>query len=134
LTCEKAKARFGTNKQLKRISEMNETNHLKHRYQGAPNEQVTIKVTATGTTHMVTYVLNDKSHALPAGTPITFNLGDSSGDLTRLQLIMDYNAAGSYEIIIEKVVDCQASSPVGTCKHTREGPPLVIENYKFSVV
>jgi hypothetical protein len=112
---------------------MNETNHDKNRYKGAPGEAVTINVTAHGTAHMVTYNLNDVSHALPAGTPITFNLGDSSGDLTRLQIIMDYNSVGSYEIVIKNVVDCKEGSPVGTCKHTREGPPLVIENYKFSV-
>ncbi len=113
---------------------MNETNHMKHRYQGAPGEPVTINVTANGTTHMVTYNLDDVSHALPAGTPITFNLGNSSGDLTRLQIIMDYNSVGSYEIDVRDVVDCTGGSPAGTCKHTREGPPMVIENYKFSVV
>lgn len=113
---------------------MNETNHFKHRYQGAPNEQVTINVTATGTVHQVTYSLDDVPQpALPAGTPIRFKLGNSSGDLTRLQLNMDYTSAGSYEIVIKDVVDCKEGSPVGTCRHTREGPPLVIENYKFSV-
>lgn len=113
---------------------MNETNHIKHRYNGAPLEQVTINVTATGTTHMVTYNLDDVSHALPAGTPIRFNLGNSSGDLTRLQIIMDFNSEGSYEIEVQNVTNCTADSAhVGTCKHTREGPPLVIENYKFSV-
>lgn len=112
---------------------MNETNHIKHRYKGAPGESVTINVTANGTTHMVTYNLDDVSHNLPAGTPIRFKLGNSSGDLTRLQIIMDYNSAGSYEIEVKNVVDCTAGSPVGTCEHSREGPPLVIENYKFSV-
>jgi hypothetical protein len=117
------------------MMEMNETNHIKHRYRGTPNEPVTIHVTADGTNHMVTYNLDDiPQPALPAGTPITFNLGSSSGDLTRLQLIMDFNAEGSYEIEIENVDDCTADTEsAGTCKHTREGPPLVIENYKFSV-
>ena len=112
---------------------MNERDHIKRRYEGAPGEQVTINVTATGTSHLVTYNLDDVPHTLPEGSPIQFNLKNSSGELTRLQLIMDYNAVGSYEIEIEDVVDCTAGSPAGTCKHTRPGPPLVIENYKFSV-
>jgi hypothetical protein len=113
---------------------MNELNHIKHRYKGAPGEPVTVNVAAEGTTHLVTYNLDGVSHALPAGTPIKFNLGTSSGDMTTLQLIMDYNAAGSYEIEIENVANCTADTEqAGTCKHDRPGPPLVIENYKFSV-
>ena len=113
---------------------MNETDHDMLRYKGAPAEQVTINVTAHDTTHLVTFNLNDVSHALPAGTPIRFNLGNSSGNVTRLQLIMDFNHEGSYEYEIENVVDCSADiEPLVTCKHTREGPPLVIENFRFSV-
>jgi hypothetical protein len=113
---------------------MNEADHDMLRYKGAPGEQVTINVTAHGTTHLVTFNLDDVSHALPAGTPIRFNLGNSSGDVTRLQLIMDFNHEGSYEYEIENVVDCREDAGhVGTCKHTREGPPKVFENFKFSV-
>jgi hypothetical protein len=113
---------------------MNETSHDMLRYRGAPGEQVTINVRANGTTHLVTYNLDDVSHALPVGIPITFPLGNSSGDVTRLQLIMDFNHEGSYEYEIQNVVDCTADTGhVGTCKHTREGPPMVIENFKFSV-
>lgn len=114
---------------------MKETNHIKRRYKGTPNEDVIINVTADGTSHLVTYNLDDVPQPpLPAGTPITFPLGNSSGDLTRLQLIMDFNAEGSYEIEIENVDNCTADTDqAGTCTHTRPGPPLVIENYKFSV-
>jgi hypothetical protein len=113
---------------------MNETDHDMLKYKGAAGEQITINVTAQGTTHLVTFNLNDVSHALPAGTPIRFKLGNSSGKVTRLQLIMDFNHEGSYEYEIENVVDCTGDSEqLGTCKHTREGPPMVIENFRFSV-
>jgi hypothetical protein len=113
---------------------MNETNHGLLRYKGAAGEQVTINVTPHDTGHLVTYNLNDVSHVLPAGTPIRFNLGDESGDVTRLQLIMDFNHEGNYEYVVENVVDCTALviTPT-TCTHRRDGPPLVIENFKFSV-
>jgi hypothetical protein len=114
---------------------MKETNHIKRRYQGTKNEQVTINVTADDTNHLVTYNLDDVPQPpLPAGTPLTFDLRNSTGNITRLQLILDYNAAGSYEIEIENVDNCTADTDqAGTCKHTRPGPPQVIENYKFSV-
>lgn len=113
---------------------MNELSHIKRRYEGAAGVPVTIRVTADGTSHMVTYNLDDVPHTLPEGSPIRFNLKNSSGELTRLQLIMDFNAVGSYEIEIENVDNCTADTDqAGTCKHTRPGPPLVIENYKFFV-
>jgi hypothetical protein len=113
---------------------MNETSHDLLTYEGGPGEPVTINVTPNGTTHLVTFNLNDVPHALPAGTPIRFNLGNSSGNVTRLQLIMDFNHEGSYEYEIENVVDCtEDTDHIGSCKHTREGPPLVIENFRFSV-
>src|SRR5688572_3075339 len=60
------------------VYEMNELNHIKHRYKGAPGEPVTIHVTADGTGHNVRYNLDDVPQPpLPAGTPIRFNLKNS---------------------------------------------------------
>ena len=113
---------------------MNEVDHGLLVYEGGPGEQVTINVTPQDTGHMVTYNLNNVSHVLPAGTPLRFNLGDESGDVTRLQLIMDFNHEGSYEYVVQNVVDCTGLviTP-NTCTHRRDGPPLVIENFTFSV-
>jgi hypothetical protein len=113
---------------------MNESNHTKHRYSGAPGEKVTINVTPQNTTSLVTYTLDGVSGALAPGSPLTFELKDSSGDMTPLQLTMDFNALGSYQIVIENVVDCvKDSEHTGQCVHQRPGPPQVIENYRFFV-
>lgn len=113
---------------------MNELDHTKHRYQGAPGEQVTINVVPNDTTSLVTYTLDGASAALPAGTPLRFNLKNNSGEVTQLQLNMDFNALGSYEIVVETVVDCvKDTGHTGKCRHSRQGPPMVIENYKFFV-
>lgn len=113
---------------------MNETSHGLLRYTGAPGEEVVITVTPNGTSHLVTFNLDDVSHALPAGTPIRFKLGEESGDVTRLQLILDFNHEGDYEYVVENVVDCSGLVVTpDTCTHKREGPPQVIENFKFSV-
>ena len=109
---------------------MHEDNHVKHRYTGATGEHVTVNVTAHSTTHMVNYTLDGETGDLPAGTPLEFDLGQS-GETRRLQLTMDFNAEGSYDITITSVVDCTAGSSPGTCEHSREGPPRVIENYRF---
>jgi len=115
---------------------MKELSHPKHRYQGTPGEQVTMTVKAKDTTHMVLYVLDGvlPSKVFPANKPLQFNLKNQSGEVTPLQLIMDFNGLGSYEIIIEEVEDCpKDTKQLSRCVHTRQGPPMVIENYKFSV-
>src|SRR5438094_150402 len=113
---------------------MNELDHTKHRYQGAAGEGVTINITAVGTSSMVNFTLDGVPGSLPAGTPLQFNLKTNSGDTTTLQLDLDFNALGTYEIIGETVVDCVKDlGHTNKCKHTREGPPRVIENYKFFV-
>ncbi len=113
---------------------MNELDHIKHRYQGAAGENVTITITPTGTSSMVNFTLDGVPGALPAGTPLRFKLKNNSGDMTPLQLDLDFNALGTYEIVVETVVDCvKDPGHTGQCKHTRQGPPRVIENYKFLV-
>jgi hypothetical protein len=113
---------------------MNEIDHIKHRYKGTPNEPVTITITPTGTTSMVNFTLDGVSGALPAGTPLRFNLKNNSGDMTPLQLDLDFNALGTYEIVVATVVDCvKDPGHTGSCTHSRQGPPRVIENFKFFV-
>ena len=113
---------------------MNEENHIKHRYKGAPGEHVKITVNPTDTTSMVTFTLDGVSGSLPPGKPLEFNLKANSGDMTPLQLDLDFNSLGTYEIVVESVVDCpKDTSHTNQCRHTRQGPPAVIENYKFFV-
>lgn len=112
---------------------MREVNHLLRQYEGAPGEQVTITITPHNTTQLVNFVLDGApAQPLPAGTPIRFNLKNSSGDITRLQITMDFNGVGSYDIVVSSVVNC-STTPPPTCKRTRNGPPLVIENLTFFV-
>ena len=111
---------------------MRELDHIKHRYEGNPGELVTIDVIAHDTTHLVNFVLDGgPAQVLPEGTPLQFNLKNASGAFTRLQLSMDFNAEGSYEIVVSTVTNC----PTGptSCTHTRNGPPRVIENHTYLV-
>jgi hypothetical protein len=113
---------------------MNELDHIKHRYKGSPGEQVTITITPTGTVSLVNFTLDGVAGGLPAGTPLRFNLKNVSGAMTPLQLDLDFTALGTYEIVVEKVVDCvKDAGHTNKCIHTRQGPPRVIENYKFFV-
>jgi hypothetical protein len=116
------------------VKKMRELSHPKHRYEGVAGEQVTIKITANGTTHMVHFVLDGASaQVLPAGTPLRFNLKNSSGDVTLLQLTMDFNGEGSYDIVVANVENCPTDPLHIKCTHTRNGPPRVIENHKYFV-
>jgi hypothetical protein len=115
---------------------MKELSHPKHRYQGKPGEVVTMTVRATNTNHMVHYVLDGilPAKVFPEHQPLRFNLKNQSGMVTPLQLSMDFNALGSYEITVEVSENCPKDAlKVGKCTHTRQGPPMAIENYKFSV-
>jgi len=113
---------------------MIELNHAKHRFQGAAGEQVTITITPHDTTALVTFVLDGApAQPLPPGVPLRFNLKNTSGAVTQLQLIMDFNGEGSYDIKVENVVNCPSDPQHTSCTHSRIGPPLIIENHKYSV-
>ena len=112
---------------------MREINHELLQYKGAPGEPVTITVTPHDTTSMVNFVLDGgPPQALAAGSAIRFNLKNVSGAQTRLQLSMDFNHVGSYDIVVTDVVNCSVSPPP-SCRDNREGPPRVIENFTFFV-
>lgn len=112
---------------------MREINHELLQYEGAPGEPVTITVTPHDTTKMVNFVLDGgPPQAVPPGIPIRFNLGNASGSQRRLQLTMDFNHVGSYDIDVSDVENCSVTPPP-LCRNTREGPPLVIENFTFFV-
>lgn len=112
---------------------MHEVDHTKRQFSGAAGEAVTVNVNAKDTTSLVMFTLDGVSSALPPGAAIQFNLKNASGAMTPLQINMDFNALGSYEIVVSNVVDCIKAPGTGTCKHTRQGPPLVTENYRFVV-
>lgn len=113
---------------------MRELNHIQHVYEGNPGEQVTVTVTASGTVHLVTFSLDGgPAQPLPAGTPIQFNLNNASGDLTTLQLVMDFTGPGSYDIVVRAVTNCPTDPQHTSCTHSRVGPPLVIENHRYFV-
>ena len=115
---------------------MRELSHTKHRYEGAPGEQVTITFTPHDTTALVAFILDGApAQSLPPGTPLRFNLKNNPGDVTLLQLTMDFNGEGSYDIVVQNVVDCPTDPQHHlSCTHNRIGPPMVIEDHKYSVV
>lgn len=112
---------------------MREIDHNNLEYAGAPGEKVTIRITAHGTTQMVNYTLDGGApKPLKSGDPIEFNLKNAAGQRTDLQLILDFNAQGSYEVVVENVSNCsKAVQHAGTCVHTWEGPPREIETFAF---
>lgn len=113
---------------------MIELDHVKHRYEGDPGEQVTITVTEHGTVRLVNFVLDGApAQPLPAGTPLQFNLKNVSGAVTLLQLTMDFTGQGSYDIVVSNVSNCVNDPTHTSCIHVRKGPPLVIENHKYFV-
>jgi|GEM_PF-6850303 len=112
---------------------MKDLNHPKHRYLGKPGEPVAVDVIAHDTTHMVQFILDGApAQVLPEGQQIRFNLKNSSGAITTLQLIMDFNAVGAYDIVVSDVTDCPVTPPPN-CTHTRTGPDQIIENHKYGV-
>lgn len=112
---------------------MNEVDHALHQYEGDPGELVTITVTAHNTTHMVSRVIDGGAPVeVPAGTPIRFNLKNTSGDETRLQLTLGFNSLGSYDIIVENVDDCPHSTPP-QCLHSRSGSKVILESHQYFV-
>ena len=112
---------------------MREIDHDLLQYEGAAGEQVTITITAHNTVHMVNFVLDGEPPAdLPAGMPLRFNLKDSSGSVTRLQLNLGFSGGGSYEIVIENVANCTVTPPP-RCAHSRTGFNVVLENHQYFV-
>ena len=111
---------------------MKELDHNQHRYEGEKGEQVTVTLTPHDTTALVDFVLDGApAQALPPGTPLRFTLGNQSGDIRRLQLTMDFDAEGSYDITVATVDDCSKDPTHTSCTHTRNGPPRVIENHTY---
>lgn len=113
---------------------MRELSHNKHRYEGDPGEKVTITFTPHDTTQLVNFVLDGApGQPVPAGTPITFNFKEESGAVSELQIEMEFNGEGSYDIKVSDVENCPEDPTHTSCTHTRNGPPRVIENHKYIV-
>jgi len=113
---------------------MRELDHDNLEYEGAPGESASVKITANGTTQIVAYTLNGVSQALGANGLIQFNLKNSSGQRTDLQLILDYNANANYDVVVELVPNCSRDlTGVGSCVHRWKGPPRKIKTFAFFV-
>ena len=113
---------------------MRELDHNQHRYEGERGEQVTVTFTPHDTTQLVDFVLDGAgAQPLPPGSPLRFNLPNQSGAITRLQITMEFNAEGSYDITVATVDNCPNDPTHMSCTHTRNGPPRVIENHTYIV-
>jgi hypothetical protein len=88
-------------------AKMREINHNTLSYGGSPGELVSIRVEAVGTNHMVNYILDGVGPTtLTAGQKLTFNLKNTVGAKTILQLNLEYSADGTYTVAVENVPDC----------------------------
>ena len=86
---------------------MNEINHNTLRYSGPADEEVVVKVEAKVTTHLVEYTLDGITKKLDEGEDISFSIVKKPGDEpVNLQLVLDYNASGSYIVTVKNVTDC----------------------------
>ena len=113
---------------------MREINHENLQYQGAPNEGAVISVTPTGTTQMATCTVDGVSKPLNANDQITFDLKSASGQQTTVQLILDFDAEGSYEVAVENIPNCsQDTQHTGRCVNVFDGPPKEFPVLVFSV-
>ena len=113
---------------------MQEVDHNNLEYKGSAGEPVTVTVTPNGTTQLVAFTLDGNSQPLPPGGKIRFNLKNASGQQTTLQLVLDFNANGSYEVVVENVTNCsQDTQHVGRCLNTVDGPPKAFLTLVFSV-
>jgi uncharacterized lipoprotein NlpE involved in copper resistance len=113
---------------------MRELNHNTLRYAGRPGEPVTIRVEAQDTSHLVEYTLDGVTQPLTKGTPITFRLKNTAGERTDLQIVLDFNGEGSYEVVIESVTGCpKDTAHRNRCVDTWDGPPLTGGTYAFFV-
>lgn len=116
---------------------MQETNHDNLRYRGKAGEHVTVRVTASDdTVHLVTYVLDGQLPAkvLPKGESIEFDLKNSSGAVTRLQINLDFAPSGSYDVVVENVAGCPFDvSGIDECPNPFFGSSLVNPVFTFTV-
>jgi len=114
---------------------MRELDHIDLMYSGAPRERVVVTVEETGTSHLVTFKLDEApARRLPRGTPITFDLKDEGGERTDLQLTFEFNAQGSYEVTVRRVTNCEEDERnADECVHTFHGPPLSAVDFSFFV-
>jgi len=120
---------------LKEEPKMKELDHDNLEYQGSPGEKVTIRITAQGTTHMVTYKLDGgATQVLKQGDPIEFDLKNVSGQRTDLEVTIDGDHEGSYEMVIENVTNCENDAQhIGKCVRTRRVPPKKVSLFAFFV-
>lgn len=113
---------------------MRELDHDNLEYEGGPGEEARVRVTAQATTPIVSYTLNGQSQPLSSSGLIQFNLKSSKGQRTDLQLILDFNAQGAYEVVVENVPNCSKDAgQVGHCVHKWKGPPRKIKTFAFFV-
>jgi hypothetical protein len=114
---------------------MKELDHDNLEYEGGPGETARVRVTPHGTTAIVPYTVDGTSLGLGVGGGvIEFNLKNSSGQRTDLQLILDFNALGNYDVTVEGVANCSRdAAAVGGCLHKWKGPPRKIKTFAFFV-
>lgn len=112
---------------------MKEINHNTLRYSGPAGEKGTVKVEAQDTSHMVEYTLDGATSKLKEGEDIKFTLAKKPNDEPiQLQLVLDYNAEGTYVVTVMNVSNCvKDTGNKNTCVHKWPGPPLAIKNFKF---
>jgi len=116
---------------------MRETNHDSRKFKGQAGEHVTVRVKADGDTkHLVAYVLDGQvpARVLPAGQAIEFNLKNGSGAQTPLQINLDFQPNGTYEIVVENVTGCPFDTAARReCRNTYFGPFLLSPIFTFTV-
>jgi len=109
---------------------MTDLDHADLKYEGVAGEQVTVTVEQQGTARTVEYTLEGQTRDLKQGESINFVLVKKPGDEPmRLQLVMDFDPAGSYRVVVGRVTN-EANNE---CVHTWFGPPLAIKNFRFFV-
>jgi hypothetical protein len=115
---------------------MREINHDTLRYEGAAGESIVIKVTAVGTAHIVTVNVDGAGATpLPAGQDVRLNFKGQSGARLDVQLRVDFNPNGRYDIVVQNVANCQLPiSPSNQCLHSRTGPSGSLLSFKFFTV
>ena len=75
-----------------------------------------------------------RGSVLPAGSDINFTLGNTSGQRTDLQIVMDFNHQGRYDVVIENVSNCSKDpQDTGTCTNRVNGPPKEFLLFAFFV-
>ncbi len=107
---------------------MVELDHDDLRYSGQPGESVRVTVTPQETTAIGEFTLRGITRPLPANGVITFSLESQPNDQPMvLQLDLDFNHQGSYQVVVTAVTN----EPDDECVHTWLGPPLEIKTFSF---